>query len=464
MFALAKLDEVFDLLVVAALDVGVFHLLKQVVGRRGGCEVIILIFSYARNVSSSEGMPREVPKNFIAEPFAYHEEVKVKVESLTNLGMGVGRVNGWVVMVPFVVPGEIVRARIFRNFANYSDADLLEVLEASPDRVEPGCPLFQTCGGCQYQHIEYARQLREKSAQVAELMEKLGGITHPVAQAIGSPQLYGYRSKLTPHYNRPAADGSQPIGFLRYGRRREIVDAPQCPIATEAINKALPEAREAARRAGGKKRRQRGGTLLLRDVLEGVVTDPQAVVSDRVGEVTFQYKAGEFFQNNPFILPELVGYVAQEAQAEGARYLVDAYCGVGLFALSLARDFAAVAGVEISQASVLWAQANARISGIGNARFLIGKAEAIFKGLEYSATETAMVIDPPRKGCDADFREQLLAYAPARLVYVSCDPATQARDIKAFIAGGYRITRIQPFDLFPHTRHIENVVSLSREA
>jgi 23S rRNA (uracil1939-C5)-methyltransferase/tRNA (uracil-5-)-methyltransferase len=407
-------------------------------------------------------MPSEAPKQFIPEPFAYHEEVSFEVESLTNLGMGVGRVDGWVVMVPFVIPGEKVRARIFRNFSNYSDADLLEVLEASPDRVEPACPLFQKCGGCQYQHMDYGRQLAGKTAQVVELMEKLGGITHPVEPALGSPRQYGYRSKLTPHYNRPAADGLQPIGFLRFGRRREIVDVEQCPIATEAINAALPEAREGARRAGGKKRRQRGGTLLLRDVIEGVVDDPQAVVSERVGEVTFQYKAGEFFQNNPYILPELVEYVGREAQAEGASHLVDAYCGVGLFALSLAGNFESVAGVEISQASVLWAQANARISGIENARFLIGKAEAIFQGLNFPAGKTAMVIDPPRKGCDADFREQLLAFAPARLVYVSCDPATQARDLQAFVAGGYCITRIQPFDLFPHTRHIENVVTLSR--
>ncbi len=408
-------------------------------------------------------MPNTAPKNFIPEPFAYHEEVAFKIESLTNLGMGVGRVDGWVVMVPFVIPGETVKARIYRNFTNYSDADLIEVVEASPDRVAGNCDLFQRCGGCQYQHINYERQLAEKTAQVVELMEKLGDIQHPVELAQGSPQVYGYRSKLTPHYNRPTSDGTQPIGFLRHGRRREIVDAPQCPIATDAINAALPEARAEARRAGGKKRRQRGGTLLMRDVLEGVVTDPQAVVSERVGDVTFQYKAGEFFQNNPFILPKLVDYVAGEALLDGARYLVDAYCGVGLFALSLASKFESVAGVEISQASVLWAQANARISNVSNARFLIGKAEAIFNGLSFPAEETALVIDPPRKGCDADFRDQLLAFAPARLVYVSCDPATQARDLQIFVKGGYEITRIQPFDLFPHTRHIENVVSLSRK-
>ena len=403
----------------------------------------------------------DTPKNFVAEPFHYHEEVELVVDSLTNLGMGLGRVDGWVVMVPFVIPGERVKARIFRNFTNYSDADLLEVIEASPDRIKPQCNLFTTCGGCQYQHLSYDRQLLEKTAHVKELLQKLGAIEHPVEHAVGSPQIYNYRSKITPHYNRPSQDGSQPIGFLRFGRRNQIVDVEQCPIATEAINHALPEEREQARRAGGRKRRQRGGTLLLRHVVEGVVNDPQAIVSERVGDLSFQFKAGEFFQNNPYVLPKLVDYVAQEASLLGARYLVDAYCGVGLFALSTAKLFEAVVGVEISQQSVLWAQANAKISGIKNTRFLIGKAEAIFKDLEFPASETAMVIDPPRKGCDEGFRQQLLKYRPQRLVYVSCDPATQARDLKDFVVGGYVITRIQPFDLFPHTRHIENIVSLN---
>jgi 23S rRNA (uracil1939-C5)-methyltransferase/tRNA (uracil-5-)-methyltransferase len=403
----------------------------------------------------------QVPKNFVDEPFQYHQELEFTVDSLTNLGMGLGRVDGWVVMVPFVIPGERVKVRIFRNFQNYSDADLVEVLEASPDRVEPKCPLYTRCGGCQYQHMTYERQLKEKTQHVKELMRKLGGIEFPVDLAHGSPQVFNYRSKITPHYNRPDRDGSQPIGFLQYGRRNQIIDVEQCPIATDKINAALPEAREEARRAGGKKRRQRGGTLLLRDVLEGVVNDPQDIVSERVGQVTFQFKAGEFFQNNPYILPELVDYVAQEASANGARYLVDAYCGVGLFSLSIAGSFEQVAGVEISEPAVRWAQANCKISNIKNARFVIGKAEAIFNGLKFPSEETAMVIDPPRKGCDESFRQQLLAYRPQRLVYVSCDPATQARDLKEFIEGGYQITRVQPFDLFPHTRHIENVVSLS---
>ena len=406
-------------------------------------------------------MDKQAPKNFVPEPYGYHHELELTVESLTNLGAGVCRdAGGWVVMVPFVIPGERVRARIFRNHTNYSEADLVEVLEASPDRVAPGCGLFHECGGCQYQHIEYGRQLEEKTARVAELLEKAGLAGLSVDRAEGSPKLYHYRSKITPHYERPGRDGEQPIGFLRHGRRRSIVDVEACPIATEAINEALPGAREEARAGGGKKRRQRGGTLLLRHVLEGVVTDPKAVVSECVGGLTFQFRAGEFFQNNPFILPRMVEHVVGEAGGAGARFLVDAYCGSGLFALSAAASFEQVAGVEVSDQAVLWAQANCRISSIGNARFLIGKAEAIFKGLAFPAAETAVIIDPPRKGCDESFRRQLMDFRPGRIVYVSCDPATQVRDVAEFLEAGYGVERIQPFDLFPHTRHIENVMTL----
>lgn len=403
----------------------------------------------------------QVPKNFVAKPFHYHQELEFVIESLTNLGKGVGRVNGWVVMVPFVAVGERVRVRIFRNFKNYSDADLVKVLKLSPDRVEPKCSLFTHCGGCQYQHLSYECQIREKTKHVVEIMKKLGNINFPVNLAYGSPREYNYRSKITPHYNRSKLDGSQPIGFLKYGRRNQITDVEKCPIATDAINVALPQARLEVKSNGGKTRRKRGGTLLMRDVLEGVVKDPRQIVSERVGSITFQHEAGAFFQNNPFVLPKLVEYVASEASIRGVNYLIDAYCGVGLFALTSAQYFIEVVGVEISDSAVRWAQANSKISNISNVRFLVGKAEAIFDGSNFSPEETAVIIDPPRKGCDESFQHQLLQFLPFRIVYVSCDPATQARDLKNFISRGYQITQIQPFDLFPQTRHIENIVSLS---
>lgn len=404
----------------------------------------------------------QIPKNFISTPFEYHEEVELKIDHLANLGMGVGRVNGWVVMVPFVIPGELVKVRIYRNHSQYSEGDLLEILESSKYRVSPKCSLFESCGGCQYQHIDYGEQLKIKTQQVKELLEKNGGIQFPVSLAKSSKQVFGYRSKITPHYNRPNKNGDQPIGFLKYGRRHDIVDVKQCVIATDAINESLPEMREKAVLEGGKKRRQRGGTLLLRDTLEGVVNNPKAIVSEKVGELTFQFKAGEFFQNNPYILPDLVEFVKFHASGNGIKNLVDTYCGVGLFALSLSQVFELVVGVEISEAAIQLAKVNAQIHNINNVRFQIGKAEAIFQHIKFSGENSSVIIDPPRKGCDLAFIEQLLDFNPQKIIYVSCDPATQARDLNYFVENAYKLTEVQPFDLFPHTRHIESVAILER--
>ena len=404
----------------------------------------------------------QIPKNFIPTPFEYHQELELRIDHLANLGMGVGRVDGWVVMVPFVIPGELVKVRIYRNHSHYSEADLLEIIEPSEYRVTPKCALFSACGGCQYQHIDYEEQLRIKTQQVQELLKKNGDIEFSVSLAKSSKQVYGYRSKITPHYNRPDKNGEQPIGFLKYGRRHDIVDVEQCVIATDAINQALPEMREKAIMEGGKKRRQRGGTLLLRETLEGVINNPKAVVSEKVGALTFQFKAGEFFQNNPFILPDLVEFVKSHASSDEITHLVDAYCGVGLFALSLSEAFESVVGVEISEAAIQLAKVNAQIHAIDNVRFQIGKAEAIFQHIKFSGENTSVIIDPPRKGCDLAFIEQLLEFNPRKIIYVSCDPATQARDLKYFVEKAYQLKEVQPFDLFPHTRHIESVAILER--
>ena len=404
----------------------------------------------------------QIPKNFIPTPFEYHQELELRIDHLANLGMGVGRVDGWVVMVPFVIPGELVKVRIYRNHSHYSEADLLEIIEPSEYRVSPKCALFSACGGCQYQHIDYEEQLRIKTQQVQELLKKNGDIEFSVSLAKSSKQVYGYRSKITPHYNRPDKNGEQPIGFLKYGRRHDIIDVEQCVIATDAINQALPEMREKAIMEGGKKRRQRGGTLLLRETLEGVINNPKAVVSEKVGALTFQFKAGEFFQNNPFILPDLVEFVKSHANSDGITHLVDAYCGVGLFALSLSEVFESVVGVEISEAAIQLAKVNAQIHAIENVRFQIGKAEAIFQHIKFSGENTSVIIDPPRKGCDLAFIEQLLEFNPRKIIYVSCDPATQARDLKYFVEKAYQLKEVQPFDLFPHTRHIESVAILER--
>ena len=307
---------------------------------------------------------------------------------------------------------------------------------------------------------------------MAELLEHLAGISFPVEPVIGSPREFGYRSKITPHFNIRAGAGPQapPIGFLRQGTRFDIVDVPRCEIATDAINAKLTEARATvhARCAAGEF--TRGATLLFREAGGAVATDFDAVITEEIAlpepsgakTLRLRFLARDFFQNNPFILPAFIDHVRTQAAASGARFLVDAYCGSGLFALSSAGSFAQVAGVEISDSSVAFARENAAANGVGNASFLAGQAEAIFAGLSFPPSETVVVIDPPRKGCDESFLRQLFSFSPRAAVYVSCDPATQMRDLRHFLAAGYRLARVQPFDLFPQTRHLECVITLAR--
>jgi 23S rRNA (uracil1939-C5)-methyltransferase/tRNA (uracil-5-)-methyltransferase len=402
-------------------------------------------------------------------------------------------------MVPFTLPGEKVRARVYRNHKNFSEADLIAVLTPSPHRIVPRCALFGSCGGCQYQHLAYAEQLKWKRQQVEEVLKYMAGVEFPVAPVIPSPREFGYRSKITPHFkvggyfggpgSRRAADGgdavpptdqSPPIGFLRQSSRFELVDVPQCPIATPEINAKLTEVRAKTqqRLAAGEYRRD--ATLLLRHAQEGVVTDYDAVIHEVIASagpqlsdldsqpgaakpLRLHFLARDFFQNNPFILPAFTGYVREQAASSGARFLVDAYCGSGLFALTAAPAFERVAGIELSASSVKFATENAGANGIANARFQTGDAAQIFAGLDFPPGDTAVVIDPPRKGCDAGFLAQLFAFGPRAVVYVSCDPATQMRDLKGFLAAGYRLTAVQPFDLFPQTRHLECVITLIRD-
>ena len=403
-------------------------------------------------------MNRE-PKGFVPTPYPYHHELELEISDITNLGVGIGRDDGWVVQVPHCWPGEKVRARIFRNHANYSQADLVEVTKPSADRIDPQCNLYGICGGCQYQGVRYDAQLRWKREQVENSLVRLGGLSVPVDPVIPSPRPFGYRSKLTPHFQGGRQGKELTIGFLRQGSRKALVDVAQCPIATDAINQALPAAREELQNAP---KRKRGGTLLLREVIEGVVTDPKQFVSERVGELIFHFKAGEFFQNNPYILPQLVDHVVAQAKAAENHLLVDAYCGGGLFGLSAASQFEKVIGIEISREGFEGARTNARINRIENAEFFLGDAGSIFGEIRDFSGSAALVIDPPRRGCDPDFLRQAIEFSPQRIVYVSCEPVTQARDARFLVEAGYQAVLAQPFDLFPQTRHVENVLTLVR--
>ena len=404
-------------------------------------------------------------------PVQDNEEFELHISDLTNLGSGVGRRllpsdSTWVVMVPLVLPGEDVMVRIVRNHSSYSVAELVRVINASPARIEPQCKYFTQCGGCQYQHMDVSTQRDWKRSQVKAALQRVGGLPDVVVNsAVGTEHVYEYRTKLTPHYSITKGPRVVQVGFRRR-ESHELVDVTQCPIASPAVNTAYSDERRRLHNSTSQvKGKKSGGTLLLREDGSGVVhTDQAKEVACTVNGLKFQFKAGEFFQNNPFVLPLLVAHVVERAVGEGdCVHLIDAYCGSGLFALSAAARFQAVLGVEVSATAVDSAKRNAKRNGIQNAEFVAGAAERIFASTaRLSAGECAVVLDPPRRGCVPAFLQQLLAFRPRRIVYVSCDPATQARDAKVLVAAGYTIADATPFDLFPQTRHIENVITFTR--
>ena len=468
----------------------------------------------------------EIPRKFKPYPFQYHEVLTLKVEKLTNLGVGVCRVklddnkiideqerdedgnvkfqerqhsgetskieavmasgqrnsDSWVVFVPDTIPGEIVEAKIFRNHKSYSDADLIRVVSKSEEhtRVTPKCPLATgQCGGCQYQHVAIEDQRKWKTEQVSELLERIGKLDNipAVKDTVGTEHIYGYRSKLTPHYNRPNKKTGliEAVGFQKKSAR-VLVDVPECFIATPAINEKFKDVRLDVFSGNVKSKKNKGATLLFRDANEGVVTDPNQYVTTTVDGLTFRFLAGNFFQNNPYMLPVMKEHVVNACIKKSPTgiemtHLIDCYCGSGLFCLSSANHFNLCAGIEINDRAIEEATANARLNSIDNCVFVAASAEAIFESdqrikvdkeedegilvSDFPRESTVVVVDPPRKGCSEEFLQQLYKFKPQRVVYMSCDPATQARDAAGIVANGYTLTSTQPFDLFPQTRHIE---------
>ena len=413
-------------------------------------------------------VPATKQKKFSPIPFEYAQEIVIEIEDLTNLGLGIGRYTledgrQWVVMVPLVLPGEKVKVRIFRNHSSYSEADLVSVIFSSPDRIKPPCEYFAICGGCQYQHMGIDAQRQWKKSQVESLLLRIGGLQDmEVKDTVGTAELFGYRTKITPHYDTPRSVDNLKIGFQKRGTRI-MIDIDKCMIATDKINAQYSLARDKIKKMVSVSPPKKGATLLFRDCEEGVETDHRKIISQKVGEVMFKFKAGEFFQNNAFVLPIMVDHVLSEARATGCTHLIDTYCGSGLFAVSGAQYFSQVMGVEVSDLAVVAARANAELNNVRNAEFICGVSERIFsKVAHFPRDDTVIIIDPPRKGCDDVFLQQLFAFMPKALVYISCDPATQARDAKEIVAAGYRVTNVTPFDLFPQTRHIENVMTFAR--
>lgn len=345
------------------------------------------------------------------------DELDLEIADVAYGGAGLARHEGRVVFVPFTIPGEKVRARLGKVTRSWMQARVVKILSASPDRLAPPCPLFTRCGGCAYQHIAYPRQLEIKTRQVAEALRRIGKFAEPpVEPARPSPLAYGYRNRITVHVAPPR------VGF--HGTDpREIVDVQACLLAESKVNEALASLRT--------KKRLRPGPATLR-------SGP----------------AGTGFRQVNDLAAEVLAGVVEELAGRG-EVLVDAYCGAGFFAKKLRGPFTRVIGLDWDPRSIVAARAHAEPSE----EYHAGDAAELLPGILDEAHDAVVLVDPPAQGLADDVINTLLSSRPARIVYISCDPATLARDLRKLHVG-YDLQRAIPVDMFPQTASIETVCRL----
>jgi 23S rRNA (uracil1939-C5)-methyltransferase len=394
---------------------------------------------------------------------------ELQIEKWVYGGAGLGRLEGRVVLTPFVLPGERVRIEVEREKSSMVEARAVEWLERSPERVEPACRYFERCGGCHYQHAPYEYQAAQKVEIVREVLRRVGKVEAPAEIGLRTGEPLGYRNRSQFHLR-----GAR-IGYLAAGSH-DLVPVDECPISAPAINEALAVLKKSIKdrrwprfveqielftngeetmvnvlETEGGRRAARGFFDWLGERIPGAELGE---INYRVGEGKFRVSYDSFFQVNRFLVEGLVEEVLGEMAGETA---LDLYAGVGLFSLPLAKRFGKVTAVESSPSAVHDLQYNAAEHGVEvDAQRM--QAEQHLAGL--TAAPEVIVADPPRSGLGKNVTKHLARLKAPKLVLVSCDPATLARDLGALTAAGYGLTRMTVVDLFPQTFHVEVVVEL----
>jgi tRNA/tmRNA/rRNA uracil-C5-methylase (TrmA/RlmC/RlmD family) len=357
-------------------------------------------------------------------------------------GEGVARLDDFVVFVPFVAVGEVVEAEVTEVKKRFARARLRRVIQVSPERTQPSCRYFGDCGGCQYQHLDYAAQLRLKHKQACDLFQRIGNLDSSlVSPVVPCPTPYGYRNRIMIRSQWDKFKQGLNIGFIRADNRL-VVDIDECKIAESALNDQIRHVRAHPPPKGGLK-------VVLRIPPEGWQVPPDS-----------------FFQNNFFLLPGLVAAVRERLIDAGTRHLADIYCGVGFFAIELGDLVDSFVGVELDRLAIKAARHNVAARGRANGEFLAGAVEDLLPAVlsRFRPETTSVLLDPPRKGCQPKNLELLLRERPAQIIYVSCHPATMARDLNILTATGvFKVVRVVPLDMFPQTAHVECVADLRAE-
>ena len=462
-----------------------------------------------------------------------NDELELVIEDITNEGEGVGKVDGLALFVKDAIIGDRVKVKVMKMKKSYGYARLMEILEPSPARTEPVCPIARQCGGCQIQHMKYEEQLKYKENKVKNCLERIGGLSlekvgvgeksssgaaafEPI---IGMEEPYYYRNKAQFPVGKNK-EGNIVTGFYA-GRTHSIIDTSHCYIQAKENEQLLQLVREFMEENHIEPYNEETHTGLVRHVLTRVgfttgeimvcliingeklpkaeklveklkdikgmtsiclnvnkektnvilgnkvmVLWGQGYITDYIGDIKYQISPLSFYQVNPVQTKKLYETALEYAGLTGNEVVWDLYCGIGTISLFLAQKAKEVYGVEIVPQAIEVAKKNAEINEIQNAEFFVGAAEEVlpqkYKESNGSMRAQVIVVDPPRKGCDEKLLETLVKMEPERIVYVSCDPATLARDLKYLEANGYKTMRVRACDMFGHSVHVESCVLLCR--
>ncbi|HPL62137.1 MAG TPA: class I SAM-dependent RNA methyltransferase [Syntrophales bacterium] len=386
---------------------------------------------------------------------------RTAVSRLAYGGDGVGKIKDMVTFIPFAAAGDEVEVRITEVRKRYLRGRLLSVLNPSPDRVEPLCRYYTRCGGCQYQHIAYERQLSAKREQVIECFRRIGGFDSipeaiPVCETIPSPRSYGYRCKAEFHLGMQCGYSA---GFMDTSGFR-LVDIERCEIVDESINENYRIFRSTL---PGREKAGNGSEIFW----SGIPFETSGSRPDRVArEVKKRVLAAPyygFFQANSLLTERLVDSVLEMSGEERNGNVLDCYCGSGLFTVFLAEKAKKIYGIETDPEAAECARANLEDAGFSRDSVLEGMVEEKAGELaDRGFSPDVIILDPPRTGCAGSALTAITELEPEKIVYVSCDPATQARDISLLAGRGYRLELLRPIDMFPQTKHIETIAVLKK--
>ncbi len=423
------------------------------------------------------------------------EILTLTVQRLGIHGEGVASHEGFTIFVEGALPQERVKARLYDVRKNYGRARVLEFLETSPHRVRPPCPVFGRCGGCQIMHLDYSQQLETKRQRVIDALERIGKIKADVQPCVPSPSPFAYRNKIQLPYQ------DFHLGLYAFNSH-DLVEIEKCyihcPLGEQAFScikailkkSPIPHLRHVLIKTAvhtdqvlvilvtdgdadvsklGQEIKASMGQIrgVVQNIREGLgnvilgktyrVLAGEGSIFDTICGLTFKVSPASFFQVNPPQAENLYRKALEVCNLKRVETVLDAYCGVGTLSLLMAQKAKKVVGVESVPEAILDAQENGRLNQIENAEFTCALAEDFIGKL--SEVDVA-VLNPPRKGCEPSFLKNLMELQPKQIVYISCDPATLARDLAILQGGHYRIQTVQPFDMFPQTVHVETLVSL----